>query len=212
MLAARLRAVQQEIRRDLLPAASDAVGVRCEGLPAGGARHGGKNGPAPAQRRAAKRNGLRRVLVGLAAMAVSFAAGAYRFNDGTTMHCFAAGEPVMEYDAPPTHPLVAANHAGLVERNGSAYRIAWNAAMLRSLPAEVHDFIFFHECAHASVPTQDELLANCVGLKTMRAVGRAGFAVETRLSAFYGPGSAYWRQTLACANGSDNPATPPVPH
>jgi hypothetical protein len=206
MSAARLRAVQQESRRDLSPAASDAAGARCEGLPAGGPRRGGKNGPAPALR-----NVLRGVLVGLPAMAVSCAAGAFLFSDGTTMHCFAAGEPVMEYDAPPTHPLVVANHAGLVERNGSGYRIAWNAASLRNLPTEVHDFIFFHECAHASVPTQDEVLANCVGLKTMRAVGRAGFAVEARLSAFYGPGSTYWRQTLACANGSDNPA-PPVPH
>src|SRR5271155_3291968 len=210
--AARLRAVQQEIHRDLSPAASDAVGAPCEGLPAGGPRRGGKNGPAPTLRRAARRNVPRGVLVGLAAMAVSCAAGAFRFSDGTAMHCFAAGEPVMEYDAPPTHPLVVANHAGLVERNGSGYRIAWNAASLRNLPGEVHDFIFFHECAHASVPTQDEVLANCVGLKTMRAVGRAGFAVEARLSAFYGPGSAYWRQTLACANGSDSPATPPAPH
>src|SRR5271167_605896 len=112
MSAARLRAVQQEIRRDLSPAASDAAGAECEG--------GGRNGPAPALRRAALRNVLRGVLLGLPAMAVSSAAGAFLFSDGTTMHCFAAGEPVMEYDAPPTHPLVVANHAGLVERNGKA--------------------------------------------------------------------------------------------
>jgi hypothetical protein len=211
MSAARLRAVQREIRPDVPPAAPDAVGAPGKGLPAGGPRQGGKNGPAPALRRAAMCN-LRRALVGVAAMVVSRAAGAFLFSDGTTMHCFAAGEPVMEYDAPPTHPLVVANHAGLVERNGSGYRIAWNAAILRSLPPEMHDFIFFHECAHASVPTQDEVLANCVGLKTMRAVGRAGFAVETRLGAFYGPGNAYWRDTLACTNGSGNPVTPPVPH
>ncbi len=211
MSVSRLRAVQEEIRRDLSPVASDAVGARREGLPGGEPRRGGKNGRAPALCPAAIRNVLR-VLVGVAAMAVSRAVGAFLFSDGTTMHCFAAGEPVMEYDAPPTHPLVVANHAGLVEQNGSGYRIAWNADILQNLPPEVHDFIFFHECAHASVPTQDEVLANCVGLKTMRAVGRAGFAVETRLGAFYGPGNAYWRKTLACANGSDNPATPPIPH
>jgi hypothetical protein len=34
----------------------------------------------------------------------------------------------------------------------------------------------------------------------MRTAGRAGFKVESRLAAFYGPDNSYWRQTLACAN------------
>jgi hypothetical protein len=146
------------------------------------------------------------------ALVVSRASGAFTFSDGTTMHCYAAGETVAEYEAPPSHPLVEANHAGVVERKGSGYRIAWNTAVLSTLPPEMHDFIFFHECAHASVPTQDELLANCVGLKTMRALGRAGFAVETHLGSFYGSDSEYWRQTLACANAPDKKAPPSVPH
>ncbi len=170
------------------------------------------SGQVAAARDAARRGALRRLLLCTAAMVVSHAVSAFTFSDGTTMHCFAAGQPVAEYEAPPKHPLVAANHAGLVEPDGSGYRIAWNTAILSTLPPEMHDFIFFHECAHASVPTRDELLANCVGLKTMRAVGRAGFAVETHLGAFYGRGNEYWRETLACANASDKPAPPPVPH
>lgn len=145
-------------------------------------------------------------------MALSQAAGGFTFSDGTTVHCFAAAQPVAEYEAPPTHPLVAAGHTGLVEPAGSGYRIAWNMAVLSKLPPDMHDFIFFHECAHASVPTRDELLANCVGLKTMRAVGRAGFAVETRLGAFYGRDNGYWRETLACADAPDKSPPPPVPH
>ena len=137
---------------------------------------------------------------------------AFTFSDGTTMRCVVAGVPVAEYDAPPGHPLVVNSHSGLVERDGSGYRIAWNAAVLASLPPEVHDFLFFHECAHASVPTQDELLANCVGLKTMRAAGRAGFAVEARLGSFYGPANEYWRNTLACANAADTAPATTAPH
>jgi hypothetical protein len=146
-----------------------------------------------------------------AALAGAGATHAFTFVDGTTMRCFAAGQPVKEYDAPPEHRLVVDNHIGLVEPDGAGYRIAWNAAMLRSLPREVHDFIFFHECAHASVPTQDELTANCVGLKVMRAAGRAGFAVETHLGAFYGRGSEYWRKTVACADADENPPAPAAP-
>jgi hypothetical protein len=208
MSASPLCAVQRQIRLSPRASAARARGPKL-GLGASGATAAGL---ASAARSAALSPVLRRTLCAVAVMAVSRAAGAFVFSDGTTMRCFAAGEPVLEYDAPPTHLLVVQNHAGLAERNGSGYRIAWNEAILHSLPPEMHDFIFFHECAHASVPTQDEVLANCVGLQTMRAVGRAGFAVETRLGAFYGPDSAYWRQTLACANSSDNPATPPVPH
>ena len=148
------------------------------------------------------------VIVCVVALAASGAAGAFTFTDGTTMRCIVKDRPVEEYFAPPDHPLVVRNHTGIVEPNGQGYRIAWNASNLNSLPPDVHDFIFFHECAHASVPTRDELVANCVGLKAMRAAGRAGFAVEARLLAFYGAGSAYWRKTVECA---DAVASPPAP-
>lgn len=152
------------------------------------------------------------VVLCAAGMAVAQAGLAFTFSDGTTMRCVVAGVPIAEYDAPPGHPLVVNSHAGQVEREGPGYRIAWNKTVLASLPPEVHDFLFFHECAHASVPTQDELLANCVGLKTMRAAGRAGFAVEARLGAFYGPAKEYWRNTLACANAADTAPATPAPH
>jgi hypothetical protein len=139
------------------------------------------------------------------------AARAFTFADGATMRCIAAGQPIAEYDAPAGHRLLADNRIGVVEHTGAGDRIAWNAAKLQSLPPEMHDFIFFHECAHASVPTQDELTANCFGLKAMRAAGRAGPAVEARLGAFYGRGSEFWRKTVACANGTEpvpDPGTP----
>jgi hypothetical protein len=156
--------------------------------------------------------GIRLVLACAAVAAASRGAGAFTFSDGTTLRCVARGQPVEEYNVAADHPLVMRNHVGLVEATGSGYRIAWNATRLGQLPPVMHDFIFFHECAHASVPTGDELVANCVGLQAMRAAGRAGFAIEAKLSAFYGPASSYWTQTLACADAGRSPPPPPAPH
>jgi hypothetical protein len=154
---------------------------------------------------------LRITLFGTA-LAAAGGAAAFTFSDGTALQCIARGELVEEYNAPPDDPLVLRNHTGITQPTGSGYRITWNAAKLGRLPPDVHDFIFFHECAHATVPTRDEFVANCVGLKAMRAAGRAGFAVETRLAAFYGPNSFYWQKTLECANANRNPPAPPAPH
>ena len=130
-------------------------------------------------------------------LAVAPQASAFTFSDGSAMRCYVDGAPIDERFAPVS---VLHGRIALTERAGASYQILWNEAQLKTLPAQMHDFIFFHECAHASVPTQDEVVANCVGLQAMRAAGRAGFAVESKLAAFYGPGSVYWRKTLACAN------------
>jgi hypothetical protein len=145
---------------------------------------------------------LRRVcgLLGWTALLLASHAVGFTFSDGATMRCIVGGTPIVEEAAAPAHAIVAAGRTAVTERVGASYRIVWNEARLKMFPPEVHDFIFFHECAHASVPTQSEIAANCVGLQAMRAAGRAGFAVESKLAAFYGPGSAYWRQTLDCAN------------
>lgn len=136
------------------------------------------------------------------------AADAFTFSDGTRADCIARGRVVVEIDAPPGDPIYRLGRTGVAAPSGSGYSITWNVEKLNSLPAAIHDFIFFHECAHARVATTDELRANCVGLKDMRAAGRAGFAVESRLAAFYGPGNEYWASTLKCAGvGMDAPGS-----
>ena len=130
-------------------------------------------------------------------LAVGQTTSAFTFSDGGTMQCYVDGAPIEERAAPTS---VLHGRIALTERAGPSYRILWNEAQLKTLPPAMHDYIFFHECAHASVPTQDEVVANCVGLQAMRTAGRAGFAIESKLAAFYGPGSVYWRKTLACAN------------
>jgi hypothetical protein len=148
---------------------------------------------------------LRRLILGGVLFAAAGAAAAFTFADGTTMQCLVGGAPVAEVAMQPSLPPAVLRRVALTEPVGSAYRILWNEAQLKTLPPEMHDFIFFHECAHASVPTQNEVTANCVGLQAMRTAGRAGFAIESKLAAFYGPTSEYWRQTLACANAFKDP-------
>jgi phosphoribosylformylglycinamidine (FGAM) synthase-like amidotransferase family enzyme len=45
----------------------------------------------------ARPRALRRLPVGAVAMAVSHAAGAFTLSDGTTTHCFTAGQAVLQY-------------------------------------------------------------------------------------------------------------------
>jgi len=133
-------------------------------------------------------------------------ARAFVFADGATAQCIAAGQPVTEVNGSPGSKVVQLGHTATTERVGSGYRIVWNAKKLGELPPAVHDLIFFHECAHAQVPTNDELRANCVGLKAMRAAGRGGFAIESKLASFYGPDNPYWVKTLKCADTEAPPA------
>jgi hypothetical protein len=132
-------------------------------------------------------------------MAGAGPASGFTFSDGESVGCYANGAPVPEVvlDAPP----VELSFTGKAIREGDGYRIIWNEKKLDSLPPEVHDFIFFHECAHAKIDSMDETMANCAGLKDMREAGRAGPGVEAKLATFYGAGNAYWARTLKCANG-----------
>jgi hypothetical protein len=139
---------------------------------------------------------------------VSTEGAAFVFSDGTTAECVARGRAVIEIDGAPGSNVVQLGYTGIAEPTGSGYQIQWNPGKLGQLPPALHDLIFFHECAHAQIPTTDELRANCAGLKAMRAAGRAGFAVETKLAAAYGPGNEYWTRTLKCAD-ADTAAPPP---
>ncbi|MGH8712647.1 MAG: hypothetical protein ACREYB_01425 [Casimicrobiaceae bacterium] len=139
-------------------------------------------------------------IVGLAWLAGPLPAAGFTFADGSSASCIVHGETVPEYNPPPGTEAV--NFTARTVKVGSSYQIVWNAQKLAALPAPVHDFLFFHECAHAKVPTTDEVQANCAGLIDMRAAGRAGFAVEARLAAFYGATNDYWKNTLRCADAA----------
>lgn len=124
--------------------------------------------------------------------------GAFTLSDGTTAVCMADGKVVPETEVPASAELIAPT--GETVRTADGFQINWNPYKQKSLPPQMRDYLFFHECAHARVPTKDEVAANCAGLQDMRAAGRAGVGVESRIAAFYGPGSQYWADTLKCAN------------
>jgi len=151
---------------------------------------------------------LRLIVACISLALTSSGATAFVFSDGTTAECTARGRVVFEIDGAPDSGVVQRGHTGITALIGSNYVIQWNASKLDQLPPAIHDLIFFHECAHAQIPTKDELSANCAGLKAMRAAGRAGFAVESKLAAFYGPGNQYWAGTLKCAD-AETDAPPP---
>lgn len=118
------------------------------------------------------------------------------------MTCTAGGVAVLEVMTEPDDPFTRLNRIGLAEKTSDGYRITWSRQRLQTLPPELHDFVFFHECAHAMVPTESEPEANCAGLKAMRAAGRAGPAVEQKLRAMF-PNNAYWTATFACADRAE---------
>jgi hypothetical protein len=139
------------------------------------------------------------VLLGASLFAAESAC-AFTFSDGTTVQCMAHGRVVPEFYAPPEHDVSRLGRTGMTVTKGDDYLIIWNAKKLQELPPAIHDLLFFHECAHAQIPTSSEIRANCEGLKQMRAAKRADAAIESQLAAFYGAGSAYWAATLECAN------------
>jgi len=132
-------------------------------------------------------------------------AAAFMFADGTTSQCVASGVVVVETFAPPGHPALE-NRVALTTRVGDAWQIIWNQERMKVLAPEVRDFLFFHECAHARIPTENEREANCAGLKDMRAAGRAGPAFEKKLRANFAENNAYWNDTFKCANAGTKPA------
>src|SRR3954465_3894057 len=83
-------------------------------------------------------------------------ARAFTFSDGTTIACRSFdGRAVEEVILPSlAAPFLHGGYTGvtIVNPDGSA-RTTWDGGKLDALPAAVHDFIYFHECAHAKVPT-----------------------------------------------------------
>lgn len=150
------------------------------------------------------------VLVAVAAIAWVRPASAFTFVDGTTTQCVARGEVVEEKFAPPGDQAFQ-NRTALAARVGDGWQITWNEERLKLLPPEVRDFLFFHECAHARIPTENELEANCAGLKDMRAAGRAGPAFEAKLRRYFDAKNAYWNDTFKCADEGKMPAREPKP-
>jgi len=140
------------------------------------------------------------IVLALGAWALAVApARAFELSDGTSVQCVARGQVVAEVTAAAGDPDMK-NRTGWARQEGGRWVITWNAGRLGVLAPEVRDFLFFHECAHARVPTDVELEANCAGLIDMRRAGRAGPAFEQKLRARVNMQEPYWQDTFACAD------------
>lgn len=148
------------------------------------------------------------LFVGAMLVIAAPAAEAFTLSDGTAVTCVARGASVRERASAAGDPVMR-DRTGMTVPERQGYAIVWNTVKLAALPPVVHDFIFYHECAHARIPTSVELQANCGGLKDMRAAGRAGPAVEGKLAAYFGAGNVYWANTVKCADRPPAPANPP---
>jgi len=87
----------------------------------------------------------------------------------------------------------------------------FNLAALAQVPPIVTRFAFYHECAHLTLRSTDELQANCEALKLMRLRREVSPVDEAVLkqehyrltalgSQYLGSGKALWDATVACAN------------
>jgi hypothetical protein len=153
-----------------------------------------------------------RVALVLAALLLApAAASAFTFSDGSYGECATSEGVAREREHAADDPSAPRGFIGFTHHEpGSGWTIDWNLLLLSSAPDVEHDFVFFHECAHARTGTRDELEANCTGLVDMRAAGRAGRVVEAKLAAYhhrqgylgepYGIARDYWARTVACAN------------
>jgi len=73
---------------------------------------------------------------------VSPSAMAFTFADGTHADCIARGATVMEAEASPGDVVYQLGRVAIAAPTASGYRIVWNTNKLKTLPPEMHDFIF----------------------------------------------------------------------
>lgn len=82
---------------------------------------------------------------------------------------------------------------------------------MREKDPHMLDFIFYHECAHATDPARDEISANCEAFLELDRLGLMNESLERALahthrkmmrlpSRYGGSGTAFWDKTMACVN------------
>ncbi len=82
---------------------------------------------------------------------------------------------------------------------------------MRERDPHMLDFIFYHECAHATDPERDEIAANCEAYLDLEREGMMSDALEHSLanthrkmrrlpSRYGGSGAVFWEKTMACVN------------
>lgn len=82
---------------------------------------------------------------------------------------------------------------------------------MRDTDPHMIDFIFYHECAHATDPARNEIDANCEAYLELDKLGMMDETLERALarshrkmmrlpSRYGGSGAVFWDKTMACVN------------
>ena len=88
--------------------------------------------------------------------------------------------------------------------------IVFDVSKLRALPMVAIRYTYYHECAHLSLPTRDEIRANCVGLINMRKnndilpreeaiLREVHYSLNVLPRQYGGNGRVFWDATIKCA-------------
>lgn len=177
---------------------------------------------------------LLRPLLALTLALAGGAAGAFERSDGTTVHCEVEreGERRVVREVWMGHGEDGDRHpelggaAAVVRPDPDGWPVIYfDVVTMRSFrqnDPHMPDFIFYHECAHATYPERDEVEANCeaflalerLGLmdaRTARAIERTHRKWRWLPTRYGGSGNAFWEKTMACVEARRGPASTQVP-
>jgi hypothetical protein len=137
---------------------------------------------------------------------------AFQRSDGTTVSCrvstpFGVQAAIEEFVAAKSLGNFTAETKRL--SNGQ-WRIRFDERLQEYRYPLMADLVFYHECAHAQLPTTSELLANCEAIRRMREEGLLDAVKEQMLGEIFANlrnvpikyaanGKAYWAATVECA-------------
>lgn len=117
------------------------------------------------------------------------------------------------------HPSLGGSAAVVRKRPDGMPKIVFDRfvmARIAQRSALASDLVFYHECAHIHLASDDEILANCQAVRDMRSAGYLDDAGEIALAEWHrnmgrvpprygGTGELFWARTVDCLND-----TPPA--
>lgn len=119
-----------------------------------------------------------------------------------------------------THPALGGSAAVIRPQRDGSTRMVFDRFVMERIASRSRlaaDLVFYHECAHVRLQTDDEIEANCEAVREMREIGyldEEGYAALTawhegmgRVAPRYGgTGRVFWQRTEACLARLSPPA------
>ncbi len=173
-------------------------------------------------RACAAHTSLRWLLLALA-VAVFHPARAFERSDGLTVQCeierngerrVVSEQWLGHGESGDRHPALG-GAAAVVRPDAEGWPVIYfdhvTVKGIRAKDPHMLDFIFYHECAHATDPALSEIDANCEAYLHLDRLGLMNEALERALahthrkmmrlpSRYGGSGAAFWDKTMACVS------------